>query len=87
MIFAVLGFYALQSTFTIIANINGIVYPSFPKKIFKWSELDNVILKDKILTIDLKNNKLIQHTLNESDNKYLDENEVNSFFQSNIKPQ
>lgn len=84
MLFSILGWYALQSSFTLIINSSGIVYPSFPKKIFQWSELDNVILKDNVLTIDCKNNKLIQLTLNQSDNKYLNEYEVNAFVASKI---
>ena len=39
---------------------NEIIYPSFPAKKIQWNELENVILKDGILTIDFKNNKLLQ---------------------------
>ncbi len=85
MIFAILGFYALKPTFTIIVNHNGIVYPSFPKKIIQWSDLDNVILKDNVLTIDFKNNKLIQHSLIQSENENLDEASVNQFFKSHLQ--
>lgn len=47
-----------------------IMYPSFPYRGIKWEELSNVILKDRILTIDFKNNKIIQHeVLNEADEK------------------
>jgi hypothetical protein len=37
-----------------------IVYPSFPKKIIKWQDLNNLILKDGLLTIDFKNDRIIQ---------------------------
>lgn len=37
-----------------------IVINSFPKKHFHWRQLQNVLLKDGILTIDFHNNKLIQ---------------------------
>jgi hypothetical protein len=37
-----------------------VVMNSFPKKRYQWSELNNVVLKDGLLTIDFKNNKLIQ---------------------------
>ena len=37
-----------------------IEYPSFPKRTIKWDELNNVILKDDWLTIDFKNNRIIQ---------------------------
>ncbi len=38
----------------------GIVINSFPKKQYGWSAIANVVLKDGILTVDFKNNKLIQ---------------------------
>jgi hypothetical protein len=37
-----------------------IVLNSFPKKIFNRQDVNNVVLKDGLLTIDLKNNKLFQ---------------------------
>ncbi len=37
-----------------------VVVNSFPKKHYQWSELANVVLKDNLLTIDFKNNKLVQ---------------------------
>jgi hypothetical protein len=38
-----------------------IIYPSFPKRTITWSELNNVIIKDTILTIDMKNNRVYQN--------------------------
>lgn len=61
-----------------------VIYPSaITKKIF-WTEINNVTLKDGILTIDLKNNKLIQHYLDET---YLsvNENEFNEFCNEQLK--
>src|SRR5258706_8324228 len=40
-----------------------IVYPSFPKRTILWQDLNNVVLKDGILTIDLKNNKVFQNEI------------------------
>jgi hypothetical protein len=40
-----------------------IVFNSIPSKKFKWEQVNNVVLKDNILTIDLKNNQLIQKTV------------------------
>jgi hypothetical protein len=40
-----------------------IIYPTFPKRIIAWDELNNVILKDGLLTIDFKNDKLIQASI------------------------
>jgi len=38
-------------------------YPSFPQKTFLWQQLNNVILKDGILTIDCRNNKVFQNEI------------------------
>jgi len=40
-----------------------IIYPAFPKKIIHWQELNNVILKDDVLTIDLRTNKVLQNDI------------------------
>lgn len=44
----------------VLINNEGIIYPSFPEKKITWEELQNVVLKDGILTIDFKNDKLLQ---------------------------
>lgn len=48
----------------------------FPWKKYKWDELSNVILKDNLLTMDFKNNKLMQAEIVNGD---VDENEFNEF--------
>jgi hypothetical protein len=42
---------------------DGIEYPSFPKKKIRWLDLNNVILKEGLLTIDLKDNRLFQNQI------------------------
>lgn len=54
-----------------------IIYPSFPAKKIFWNELSNVILKDGLLTIDFKNNKILQAEAEEDD--LIDEKEFNDF--------
>lgn len=43
----------------------GVVLNTFPKKYIAWAELQNVLIKDNVLTIDFKNNKLVQKDINE----------------------
>lgn len=43
-----------------------IFYKSFPNRTFNWEDLNNVILKDGMLTIDFKNNKIIQQLVEET---------------------
>ena len=56
---------------------------NFPKKELAWNEFNNVILKDHILTLDFKNNKLIQAEIEKS----LEINEVifNSFAKAQLQ--
>jgi hypothetical protein len=55
-------FYLLaQRELNIIVSSSHIIYPSLPKRRIQWSELNNLILKDGLLTIDFKNDAIIQH--------------------------
>ena len=42
---------------------------NFPQQTYSWDMFDNVILKDNILTMDLKSNKLIQIEIDNSVNE------------------
>jgi hypothetical protein len=55
-----------------------ILYPSFPKKTIQWNELNNLVLKDGLLTIDFKNNKILQSEIINSSVE-LNEKEFNDF--------
>ena len=61
--FAVMGFYTGRKL-SVTFSAEGILYPSFPKKVFLWKDISNVLLKDDMLTIDFKNNRLIQALIN-----------------------
>ena len=52
--------------------------PSFPKRTVQWNELNNVILKDRILTLDFKNDRLIQSEIQE-ESYTVDEGHFNLF--------
>ena len=65
-------------------NSNQIIYPSFPKKTFDWIEISNIILKDDLLTIDFKNNKIIQQ-LTEKTEHPVNEKEFNDFCKSHLE--
>lgn len=62
----------------VIVGEEGITYPSFPKKTFDWNELNNIMLKDDLLTIDLKTNHLIQQLI-EGGIDPVNEKEFNDF--------
>lgn len=60
---------------------DGITLSNLIPKISSWSEIDNVVLKGGILTIDYKNNKLIQlETDDEEDDEYdVEDDEFNNY--------
>ncbi len=62
----------------VLFSAENIIYPSFPAKTIQWNDLENVILKDGLLTIDFRNNKLIQQHIDE---RYciVNETEFNDF--------
>ena len=61
-----------------------IVVNSFPKKRFSWDEVKNVVLIDGLLTIDFKNNKLLQKFVDAEVNAQT-ESEFNNFAKNLIK--
>jgi hypothetical protein len=61
-----------------------IVINSFPKKVFLWKDLNNVIIKDGIITVDFKSNKLIQKEI-QSGSTLQDEKDFNEFCQNRLK--
>jgi hypothetical protein len=56
----------------------GITFNSFPKKFISWEKISNVVLKDDLLTIDYKSNKLFQRDIDPGTAPSV-ENEFNSF--------
>lgn len=59
----------------IVVTKYAIQYPSVPMRRIEWKEISNVVLKDGLLTIDLKNNKLIQQYVGDN----TQEEEFNEF--------
>jgi len=65
---------------------NEMVINSLPKKYYSWNELTNVLIKDGILTIDFRNNKLIQKEI-ETHTSLKIEQEFNEFCQNRLHAQ
>ena len=60
-----------------------IVFNTFPERRLQWNEVNNVLIKDGLITIDQKNNKLIQKEINEGVSLQV-ENEFNNFCRSKL---
>jgi len=63
---------------------DGIVINSLFKKKFTWNSLQSVILKDGLLTLDFKNNKLIQKEVLDDDEPDAPEDEFNEYCRSKL---
>ena len=78
LIFAWLGFYTNRPVVVQVTEA-GVRYPVFPPQHFQWQEISGIMLKDDVLTIDLKNNRFIQITVSANENAGLSETAFNSF--------
>jgi len=76
-LFMILHIAALQKPIVSVSE-RQVIYPSFPKKKIDWQELSNLILKDGLLTIDFKNNRIIQQHIADISST-IDEKEFNDF--------
>lgn len=76
----------IQAVRNLVVTVSGqrISYPSFPRKNFTWDELNNMLLKDGLLTIDLKNNKLFQQAVDETETS-INETEFNDFCKKQLQ--
>lgn len=63
MIIILLFYFWSIRTPKVYISKEAIIFPSLPAKHIKWESLNNLLLKDNLLTIDFKNNKLIQAEL------------------------
>lgn len=64
--FAIITFIAARERWLVV-NKRGIQYPSLPPKLISWPEVNSVILKDHVLTIDLKDNRFIQMVISNNE--------------------
>lgn len=65
---------------------DGIVENGLLGRKISWNELSNVIIKDQLLTIDYKSNKLVQlETDNDEDDEYdVDDDEFNAYCRNRL---
>jgi hypothetical protein len=76
-------FFISRRKLVVHINKDGIHYPSFPGRRFQWDKLSNVMIRDGMLTIDFKNNRIIQQLI--EDQPGLIEAEFNQFCKKAIQ--
>lgn len=62
IILIIMNYYSSKKPVVIFFD-DYILYPSFPARKLYWKDVQDVIIKDDILTIDLKSNALIQQKI------------------------
>ncbi|HLK30608.1 MAG TPA: hypothetical protein VKT28_18650 [Puia sp.] len=62
-----------------------IVINTLVRKRFHWNDLNNVILKDGLLTLDFKNNRLFQKETLDDDEPDADEDEFNDYCKAQFR--
>lgn len=62
---------------------NGITFNTLPSKEYEWKEINNLLLKEGVLTVDYKSNKLFQHEIESEVSADL-EREFNRYCQSKL---
>jgi hypothetical protein len=82
LLFILLDFFANKKLVVDITD-SKILVPFVLQKKVEWNEVNNVILKDGLLTIDFKNNKLFQQLILNSDED-VNEKEFNRFCQQQL---
>jgi hypothetical protein len=85
-VFAFLGLFEFHAKFPLEIGFteNQIVFNSIIKKRYSWNDFNNVVLRDNLLTLDYKNNKIFQkETIDEEGEA--EEDEFNDFCQERLK--
>lgn len=75
---------ALQKLQIVFSN-DKVIKMNFPGKEYSWELFSNVIVKDNILTLDFKNNHILQAEIEQPKN--LDEKKFNAFAKTKISEQ
>ena len=81
-LFMILQTAVLQKPIVSVSE-NQVIYPSFPRKKIDWQELSNLMIKDGLLTIDFKNNRIIQQYIADRSST-INEKEFNDFCQQQL---
>ena len=85
-VFAILALLEYQAKLSpeIGFNAEQVVFNNLFKKRYAWNEIEHVILKDGLLTIDFRNNKLFQREIDSGENE-ASEQEFNEWCATHLR--
>ena len=81
ILFFVLAFLEYQAKYPLEIGFchDAVVINTLFTKKYNWSDFNNIVLKDDLLTLDFKNNKLFQKEVLDDDEPDADEDEFNEY--------
>jgi len=89
ILFFIIAFLEYQAKYPLEVGFSTemVVINTLFKKKIPWSDFNNVVLKDGLLTLDFKNNKLFQKEAIDDDEVDADEDEFNDYCEEQLKKQ
>jgi NADH:ubiquinone oxidoreductase subunit 6 (subunit J) len=80
-VFIVLALLEYQAKYSMEIGFsdNEIVFNSLFKRRYQWSQFDNIMLKDGLLTLDFANNRILQREVEDEEEDEADEDEFNAW--------
>jgi hypothetical protein len=81
VLFFLLAFFEYQAKYPLEVGFSdeAVVVNTIFKKKYPWSDFNNIVLRDDLLTLDFKNNKLFQREVLDDDEPDADEDEFNEY--------
>ena len=76
-------FFLAMKNMEFVFQKKGVEKLNFPRKLFEWDLFDNVLLKDDILTLDFKSNRIMQAEIDPVTD--VDETKFNAFVGSQVE--
>ncbi len=83
LIFSIIGIFTNNKKIIIFSE-SEIVFPSFPIKKYAWQEVEQTIWKDDTISINFKNNNLIQFCVSKEYSQNFNVSAFNEFCANNI---
>jgi hypothetical protein len=86
-LFVILTFLEYQAKYPLEIGVSGdlVVINTLIRRKYNWSAFNNVVLKDGLLTLDFKSNRLIQKEVLDDDDWDADEDEFNDYCRSRLQ--
>lgn len=87
-VFIILGLLEYQAKYSVEIGFDDdrVVINYMFKKVYRWDQFNNIVLKDGLITLDFTNNRVLQREIEEDeDEDEADEDELNEYCRSRME--